>query len=55
MLVRRYLGCSATYEPEGHACPECGSHAGEVEEVPPEEVARHTSSKPARRRAPKKS
>jgi rRNA maturation endonuclease Nob1 len=31
-LVRRCLACGATYPPDGHACPRCASHAGEVEE-----------------------
>jgi rRNA maturation endonuclease Nob1 len=43
-LVRRCLGCSATYPADEHACPECGSHAGEVEEKAPE-----AKPKPARR------
>jgi hypothetical protein len=32
--VRRCLGCSATYPPSEPACPECGSHAGELEQAP---------------------
>jgi rRNA maturation endonuclease Nob1 len=31
-IVRRCLGCSATYPADGHACPKCGSHAAETEE-----------------------
>jgi rRNA maturation endonuclease Nob1 len=31
-IVRRCLGCSATYPADEHACPECGSHAADVEE-----------------------
>jgi rRNA maturation endonuclease Nob1 len=28
---RRCLGCGYVYPVEDHACPKCGSHAGEVE------------------------
>jgi rRNA maturation endonuclease Nob1 len=31
--VRRCLGCQATYPPKEQACPKCGSHAAEVEQV----------------------
>ena len=31
--VRRCLGCQATYPPQEPACPKCGSHAGQVEQV----------------------
>ena len=31
-VVRRCLGCSATYPLNAHACPKCGSHAAEVAE-----------------------
>jgi rRNA maturation endonuclease Nob1 len=31
-VIRRCLGCSATYPPDEHACPSCGSHAAEVVE-----------------------
>jgi rRNA maturation endonuclease Nob1 len=53
MVLRRCLGCSATYPLEEHACPECGSHAGEAEDMPPEEDTRKSSStkrKPTRRK-----
>jgi rRNA maturation endonuclease Nob1 len=30
--VRRCLGCSATYPPDEHACPKCGSHAADLEQ-----------------------
>jgi rRNA maturation endonuclease Nob1 len=30
-VIRRCLGCSATYPLDEHACPKCGSHAAEVE------------------------
>jgi rRNA maturation endonuclease Nob1 len=30
-IVRRCLGCSATYPADEHECPKCGSHAAEVE------------------------
>jgi rRNA maturation endonuclease Nob1 len=33
--VRRCLGCGATYPPQEHSCPECGSYAGELEQAPP--------------------
>jgi rRNA maturation endonuclease Nob1 len=45
--VRRCLGCSATYPADGHACPECGSHAAEVEQV---EETEDTEAKPKPRR-----
>jgi rRNA maturation endonuclease Nob1 len=48
-VVRRCLGCSATYPPDAHACPKCGSHAAEVEEKVEETVAK-PKPKPARRR-----
>jgi rRNA maturation endonuclease Nob1 len=48
-VVRRCLGCSATYPPDAHACPKCGSHAAEVAEVE-EEKAAEAKPKPARRR-----
>jgi rRNA maturation endonuclease Nob1 len=31
-VVRRCLGCSATYPADGQACPECGSHAADVDQ-----------------------
>jgi rRNA maturation endonuclease Nob1 len=43
-VVRRCLGCSATYPLTEHACPKCGSHAAEVTE---QQVV---EPKPARRR-----
>ena len=48
--VRRCLGCSATYPVNDHACPECGSHAAEVEEAAPAEAPAEARPKPARRR-----
>jgi rRNA maturation endonuclease Nob1 len=30
-VVRRCLGCSATYPADEQACPKCGSHAAEVQ------------------------
>jgi rRNA maturation endonuclease Nob1 len=50
--VRRCLGCSATYPLDEHACPECGSHAAEVEELAPHEAPAEAKPepKPARRR-----
>ena len=44
-VVRRCLGCSATYPLDEHACPKCGSHAAEVEQK--DTVAK---PKPARQR-----
>jgi rRNA maturation endonuclease Nob1 len=44
-VVRRCLGCSATYPLTEHACPKCGSHAAEAEEK-----AAEAKPKPARRR-----
>jgi rRNA maturation endonuclease Nob1 len=46
-VIRRCLGCSATYPADEHACPKCGSHAADVEEKAEETVA---EPKPARRR-----
>jgi rRNA maturation endonuclease Nob1 len=46
-VVRRCLGCSATYPPDEHACPKCGSHAAEVETKDKDTVAK---PKPPRRR-----
>jgi rRNA maturation endonuclease Nob1 len=43
-VVRRCLGCSATYPPDEHACPKCGSHAAEVE------VQEKTETKPKPKR-----
>jgi rRNA maturation endonuclease Nob1 len=43
-IVRRCLGCSATYAADAPACPKCGSHAGELEEQA------EPKPKPARRR-----
>jgi rRNA maturation endonuclease Nob1 len=49
-VVRRCLGCSATYPLDAHACPKCGSHAAEVE-VEKDIVAKpEPKSQPARRR-----
>jgi predicted amidophosphoribosyltransferase len=50
--VRRCLGCSATYPFDEHACPECGSHAADVEDVQEVEdpVAKPKPARPARRR-----
>ena len=42
--VRRCLGCSATYPPDAHACPKCGSHAAEVEQA-----EEKTTAKPKRK------
>jgi rRNA maturation endonuclease Nob1 len=46
-VVRRCLGCSATYPVGEHACPKCGSHAAEVEKVEKDTAAK---SKPTRRK-----
>jgi rRNA maturation endonuclease Nob1 len=43
-VVRRCLGCSATYPADEPACPKCGSYAAEVEEKA------EPKAKPARRR-----
>lgn len=42
--VRRCLGCSATYPADEQACPKCGSHAAEVEQV------KDTAAKPKPKR-----
>ena len=51
-VVRRCLGCSATYPADEHACPNCGSHAAEVEQVKEkaEDKAAEAKPKPARPR-----
>jgi rRNA maturation endonuclease Nob1 len=43
-VVRRCLGCSASYPLDEHACPTCGSHAADVEKV--EKVEKDTPAKP---------
>ena len=49
-VVRRCLGCSATYPPDEHACPKCGSHAAEVEvHVQPLDKDTAAKAKPTRR------
>jgi hypothetical protein len=51
MTLRICLGCSAKYAPGAHACPQCGSHAGEsVEEgeTTPAPVAVGDPAKPTR-------
>jgi rRNA maturation endonuclease Nob1 len=47
--VRRCLGCSATYPVNDHACPECGSHAAEVEEDAPAEAPKPKSARRPRK------
>jgi rRNA maturation endonuclease Nob1 len=50
-IVRRCLGCSATYPADEHACPKCGSYAGEVtEDTAAKDTAAKPKPKPARRR-----
>jgi rRNA maturation endonuclease Nob1 len=34
-VVRRCLGCGNVYPLTEHACPKCGSHAGETEKAKP--------------------
>jgi rRNA maturation endonuclease Nob1 len=46
--VRRCLGCGSSYPPTEHACPKCGSHAGELAEV--EKVEKASEAKQPRRR-----
>jgi rRNA maturation endonuclease Nob1 len=48
--VRRCLGCSATYPPDEHACPKCGSHAADVEPEPAEETKDTAAKRPRRSR-----
>lgn len=52
--VRRCLGCSATYPADGYACPECGSHAADVEEATAQDSAAEDTApaapKPRRQR-----
>jgi rRNA maturation endonuclease Nob1 len=49
--VRRCLGCSATYPADEHACPECGSHAADVEDArEPEDTEAKAKPKPRRRK-----
>jgi rRNA maturation endonuclease Nob1 len=54
-FVRRCLGCQATYPADGHACPDCDSHAGQVEAQQEQQAARSKdlNFKPARRRTRK--
>jgi rRNA maturation endonuclease Nob1 len=52
-VIRRCLGCSATYPADEHACPECGSHAAEVEEAhETEDTEARPKPKPRRQRKP---
>jgi rRNA maturation endonuclease Nob1 len=46
--VRRCLGCGATYPPDEPACPKCGSHAADLDQV--EEKGAEAKPKSARRR-----
>ena len=45
--VRRCPGCQATYPAEEHACPDCGSHAADVEQ---EKAEAKPKAQTARRR-----
>jgi rRNA maturation endonuclease Nob1 len=47
-VIRRCLGCSATYPLDAHACPKCGSHAAEAETQAEKDTV--AKKKPARRR-----
>jgi rRNA maturation endonuclease Nob1 len=50
--VRRCLGCSATYPLQEPSCPECGSHAADVEEArEPEDTEAKPKPKPRRRKS----
>jgi rRNA maturation endonuclease Nob1 len=46
--IRRCLGCSNGYPADEHACPECGSHAADVEDVQETEDTSKASEAPAR-------
>jgi rRNA maturation endonuclease Nob1 len=48
--IRRCLGCSATYPLQEPSCPECGSHAADVEDARETE---DTSKAPAESARPK--
>jgi len=48
-LVRRCLGCQATYPADGHACPKCGSHAAETELAAPAAKAKAAKPEPKRK------
>jgi uncharacterized OB-fold protein len=54
MPVRRCLGCGETYPPDWHACPACGSHAGEVEEATAAVATATPATPPAAGRRPAK-
>ena len=47
-IVRRCLGCSATYAADAPACPKCGSHAADVQEQADKDAK--PKPKPARRK-----
>jgi rRNA maturation endonuclease Nob1 len=49
-VVRRCLGCSNTYPLDEHACPECGSHAADVEDEVIEATEPKAEPKRPRRR-----
>lgn len=53
MIRRVCLGCGEGYDPAGHACPACGSHAGNVVDVGDVQGAtREPQAKPARTKRP---
>ena len=41
--VRVCLGCGQHYPPADHACPSCGSHAGDVQAEPTREPVRRAA------------
>jgi rRNA maturation endonuclease Nob1 len=49
-VVRRCLGCSATYPADEHACPKCGSHAADTEAAALVQADPEPKRKPSRRR-----
>jgi rRNA maturation endonuclease Nob1 len=48
-VVRRCLGCKATYPADEHACPKCGSHAADVEQEKATEAKPKPKPKPKRK------
>jgi rRNA maturation endonuclease Nob1 len=45
-IIRRCLGCQATYPADEHACPKCGSHAADVEQAATEKRKAPESGRP---------
>jgi rRNA maturation endonuclease Nob1 len=49
-VVRKCLGCGYTYPHQEHACPKCGSHAAEAEQLSSDRSEDKPKAKPPRPR-----